>query len=301
MRVAWPRRTAAIRKTPAWHPRRLRQTLAEAGSWPIRNVVFLLLAGGMCFTVGPLMRYCKHHRYFAVREIDIEGLERLDASRVRVWLGMVEGSSIWEASPQDLEARLEAQPAIAKAEVRRYLPNRLRVTIRERHPRAILRTSGGLFLVDQAGVVLDRADRGADDLPIVSVDAASWRRAHPERAQPELPMPRELREAVRVANLFETGAAGIRISEVALRPGSERPELEAFSEDGRLAVKLGWGNWRDKLYSLRRVLASASQAFSGDPDADASEEVAIGHLAGSLDLSDPRTVVARWLPSQGMS
>jgi hypothetical protein len=247
------------------------------------------------------MRYCKDHRYFAVREIAIEGLERLDASKVRVWLGMVEGSSIWEASPQVLEARLEAHAAIAAADVRRLLPDRLRVTVRERRPRAVLRTDAGLFLIDQTGAVLDPAPSVAGELPIVSIETASWRSAHPERPQPELPLPRELREAVRVAHLFESGVAGIRVSEVVLRPGSEKPSVEAYSEDGRLMLRLGWGAWRDKLQALRRVLAHASVALSGVPGADASEEVAIGRLAGSVDLSDPRSVVARWQPSQEVS
>ncbi len=271
------------------------------GTWPIRNVVFFLLAGGLCFTVGPLMRYCKEHRYFAVRRIEILGLDRLDASRVRAWMGMVEGGSIWQASPQVLEARLERQPAIASATVRRLLPDRLRVTVHERRPRAILRAEDRLFLVDQSGVVLDPATPAdVAVLPIVSVDTARWRAAHPERAQPELPLPRELREAVRVAHLFETGLAGIRVSEVALVPGGERPEVVAFSEDGRLAMKLGWGGWRDKLDALRRVLAHAASSLSGDPGADPAEELAIGRLAGSVDLRDPTTVVARWVPTQGM-
>jgi hypothetical protein len=247
------------------------------------------------------MRYCKDHRYFAVREVDIEGLERLDASKVRMWLGMVEGSSIWQASPQVLEARLEAQAAIASADVRRLLPDRLRVTVRERRPRAILRTDSGYFLIDQSGVVLDSANDTAGELPIVSIDTERWRAAHPERRQPELPLPRELREAVRVAHLFETGVGGIRVSEVVLRPGGEKPAVEAYSEDGRLALRLGWGGWRDKLHALRRVLAHASSALSGVAGADASEEVAIGRLAGSVDLSDPRTVVTRWLPSHEVS
>lgn len=277
-------------------------SVVDPRSWPIRNVVFLALAGGIFFTVGPVMRYCKEHRYFAVRAIEIEGLERLDASRVRKWLGMVEGSSIWQASPQELQARLEAQPAVAAADVRRQLPDRLSVTIRERRPRAVLRTEAGYFLLDQSGTVLDPAGIAATtELPIVSVDAETWRRAHPERGQPELPLARELREAVRVAHLFETGAAGIRVSEVVLRPGTERPAVEAYSEDGRLAMQLGWGAWRDKMYALRRVLSHASSAMSGVPGADASEEVAEGRLAGSVDVSDPRTVVARWVPSQGVS
>ncbi|MEW6267862.1 MAG: FtsQ-type POTRA domain-containing protein [Thermodesulfobacteriota bacterium] len=303
------RRRAAATRRAAARLRRASAPRAESSRWRIRNVVFFLLAGGFCFTLGPLMRYCMEHRYFAVRAIDIEGLDRLDASKVRAWLGMVEGSSIWQASPQVLVARLEAQAAIAGAEVRRLWPDRLRVVVHERRPRAILRTDAGLFLLDQSGAVIDPADGFAGELPIVSVDAARWREAYPERAQPELPLPRELREAVRVARLFESGLAGIRVSEVALQPpdggerrfgGNERPHVVAFSEDGRLAMRLGWGDWRDKLSSLRRVLAHASASVSGVVGAEASEEVAIGRLAGSVDVSDPRSVVARWVTSQGM-
>jgi len=281
-------------------PDRFRATLSRLRTWRIRNVVFFLLLGGLFFTLGPLMRYCKDHRYFAVRRIEIEGLDRLDASRVRTWLGMVEGGSIWQASPQVLEERLEAQAAIASAEVRRLLPDRLRVIVRERRPRAILRAGEGLFLVDQAGVVIDAATPAqASELPIVSVDTERWRAAHPDRAEPELPLPRELREAVRVAHLFETGLASVRVSEVALKPGAAQPEVVAFSEDGRLAVQLGWGGWRDKLQALRRVLAHASSSLTGVPGAEPAEELAIGRLAGSVDVRDPETVVARWVPTQG--
>jgi hypothetical protein len=214
---------------------------------------------------------------------------------------MVEGGSIWQASPQVLEARLEAQAAIASAEVRRLLPDRVRVTVRERRPRAILRAGDGLFLVDRSGVVVDAATPAqAGELPIVTIDTERWRAAHPERAQPDLPLPRELREAVRVAHLFETGLASIRVSEVALAPGAERPEVVAFSEDGRLAVQLGWGGWRDKLDALRRVLAHASASLTGVAGAEPAEELAIGRLAGSVDVRDPATVVARWVPTQGM-
>lgn len=296
------RRAAATLGRPRLLPGEFAGSIVDPRGWPIRNIVFLVLVGGMFFTVGPLMRYCKDHRYFAVRAIEIEGLDRLDATRVRMWLGMVEGSSIWQASPQELQARLEAQPAIAAAEVRRYLPDRLRVIVRERRPRAVLRTAAGYFLIDQTGTVLDTAPSSqTNELPIVSVDAETWRRAHPERTPPDLPLPRELREAVRVAHLFETGAAGIRISEVVLRPGPERPVVEAYSEDGRLAMQLGWGAWPDKLYALRRVLAHASSAMSGVSGTDVSEEIALGRLIGSVDVSDPRTVVARWAPSQGVS
>ena len=101
------------------------------------------------------MRYLTSHRYFAVREIEVEGLERLDTAQVLVWLGMGQGSSIWAASPRVLEHRLEEKPAIARASVRRIWPDRLHVFVRERTPRAVLRQGSHAFPVDRSGVVFD--------------------------------------------------------------------------------------------------------------------------------------------------
>ena len=143
-----------------------------------RRATFFVAVGAMCFTVGPLLRYCKSHRYFAVRAVDVQGGERLDAAQVRVWLGMVEGSSIWDASPAELEARLESHPAVARARVRRLFPDRILVTLKEREPRAILRTESGAFFVDRSGNLLGAATLDAADLPILtltSVDLAAVR------------------------------------------------------------------------------------------------------------------------------
>src|SRR5262249_40111224 len=137
-----PSRRERRRRRGGGRSESVRAQLARAASLVVahpRGLTFFLLLVGAFFTVGPLLRYCKQHRYFAVRAVEVSGVRRLDEAQVRVWLGMVEGSSIWAASPRDLEARLEAQPAIARAIVRRILPDRLQVVVREREPRALLR------------------------------------------------------------------------------------------------------------------------------------------------------------------
>ncbi len=300
----------------------------------------------MCFTVGPLLRYSRQHRYFSVRAIEMQGLRRLDAARVRTWLGMVEGSSIWQASPRELEGRLEAQPAIARARVRRILPDRLVVTVKEREPRALLRHGARAFLVDRAGVVIDDAPLAGGDLPILTLpmaaDASSERAfgaasttadagdaagglstqtgsAQAVRAQ-WMPSSQDLRQAVQVARLLEAGLAGVAVSEIALEPGtraSGRPELVAFSSDGRLTLRLGWGGWREKLGAVRRVLdhaatqvrqepssGSAAGTGHGEPPAglatsaehrmELPEGIPVGLLAGTVDVRDPGAVVVRW-------
>ena len=124
---------------------RMASVALEAVKRP-KNACFLLLIGALFFTAGPVMRYVKEHRYFALSEVDVKGTERLEVSGVRSWLGMVEGSSIWNASPRALEENLRRHPAIAGARVRRILPGRLEVEIEERDPTVVVRDARGFFL-----------------------------------------------------------------------------------------------------------------------------------------------------------
>lgn len=320
------------------------------------------------------MRYCSEHRYFAVREVQVQGTRRLDPEQVRVWLGMVEGSSIWAASPRALEERLERQPAIARASVRRILPDRLQVVVREREPRALLRHGPQAYAVDRAGVVIGETALRGGDLPIITLGApapapalatapaladaarksgrgsktgAAGQRAKADAKNQKsaakglqaaaagavapagagtrtlasgggddprdvvewMPQARELRQAVQVARLLETGAAGVTVSEISLQPGpkaSARPELVAYASDGRLTIRLGWGDWGHKLAAVRRVLAHATQPPSGEEpfvgvvNRHAGEPISISHFAGTLDAHDPEAVVVRWTTTPGM-
>lgn len=292
------REVARVRRARAWRDGgrgsrgRLRAMVAPVVDRP-RSAIFFLLAVAAFFTVGPLLRYCKEHRYFAVRAVEIHGVRRLDAAQVRVWLGMVEGSSIWAASPRELEARLEAQPAIARAAVRRFLPDRLQVVVREREPRALLRHGSDSFLVDRAGVIIGPASLQAADLPIITLGQARSQAVGPA---PEdwMPQARQLRHAVAVARLLEEGQAGVPISEIALLPGaplSGPPELVAYSDDGRLTLELGWGDWASKLAALRRVIGHVASRAGAAPPAGGSPT---DRLAGTLDARDPSSIVARW-------
>lgn len=357
-------RFAALARAAASAPRAL--------SRHPRSAAFFLFAVAMCFTARPLLRYCSEHRYFAVREVQVQGARRLGPEQVRVWLGMVEGSSIWAASPRALEERLERQPAIARASVRRILPDRLQVVVREREPRAFLRHGAQAYVVDRSGVVIGEAPlRG--DLPIITLGvpvpapaapqppatadagrkssrsgkaatarvpaAAKGQKpsqkplqaaaasaavaqvtgdAHgmgagggddPRDVVEWMPQARELRQAVQVARLLESGAAGVSVSEISLQPGqkaSSRPELVAYASDGRLTIRLGWGDWGHKLAAIRRVLAHATQPppgeapFVGVTSPRAGEPISISHFAGTLDAHDPQAVVVRWTTTPGM-
>ena len=268
-----------------------------------KNVCFLLLVGALFFTAGPLMRYVKDHRYFALSEVEVKGTERLEVSGVRSWLGMVEGSSIWNASPRDLEENLQRHPAIAAAHVQRILPARLEVRIEEREPSVVIRDSRGFFLAAEDGILFAKANVDDEDLllmPIVTVArGATADEVAPGKDEvsgqqddalgdASLLSPRVLSETIQLAERLDAGEGRIGVSEVALAagsPDSDGPEIVAFSEDGQLAVRLGWGDWGQKLDALSQVLKHA--------EATVPQGASPG-LSGRLDVRDPEAVVAFW-------
>jgi cell division protein FtsQ len=282
-----------------WSARAFVERLRHGAPSP-RQAVFFLLIFTVCFTVGPILRYCSQHRYFSVRVVEVRGTERLDAAKVRMWLGMVEGRSIWQASPRALEAAVERHPAVARAHVERLFPDRIRVTIRERRARAVLHDPTGFFLLDRSGVAFDEAGAWTGELPIISVDGL------PPEITDAPAFVSLVREAVRVAGWFDRGLGGVNVSELVIRPG---PELIAYSSDGRLVIRLGWGGFGTKLAALRKVQRYSSSASSELPTAAAApvaasatksfarpglpEKVPAGSFAGSIDLRDPGVVVVR--------
>jgi cell division septal protein FtsQ len=256
---------------------------AAAGGWFRRpqNAVFLSIFVVICFTFPPLLRYIQGHHYFAVSEVVVSGTERLEESRVQRWMGVVVGRSIWNASPRALAAELTRQSAIESAEVRRLLPNRLQVSIVETPARALLRSGSDFYLVGAEGEILDPVERPSAELPIVSLDAGA------------MPTRTELREALVVVALFEEGEGGIAVSEIEIEHSGETRSLVAHATNGRLTVRLGWGNWRERLAALGRVVADASGQKAGEGFLET------GHLAGTVDVLDAETVVARWRPGGG--
>ena len=107
---------------------------------------------------------------FAIDDIQITGVTRLDAETVRAALPVRIGDNVFSANLDAIAERLRAQPWIASATARRILPSTLVVEIREYEPIAIV-ALGELYLVDSTGrpfkrVALD-AGEGAG-LPIVT-------------------------------------------------------------------------------------------------------------------------------------
>jgi hypothetical protein len=109
-----------------------------------------------------------------IHTVAVRGTDELSAAEVRRESGLV-GASFWQVRAEDVEARLERLPWIARATVDAGFSDTASVTIQERTPALVLRNKAGAYLVDGEGVVLEAVE-DAPRLPTMEqADRRRWK------------------------------------------------------------------------------------------------------------------------------
>ncbi len=219
---------------------------------------------------GPAGAALREHPYFAISQVVINGCgPALTPDDLRAWLGFAGDSTLWDAAPARLRARLEAHPYIAHATVRREFPGRLDVLEHERRPRAIA-VLDDLYYVDRGGVTFGPLR------PLDSRDYPLITGLDPGMA--DGPRAWALRRALRLLRRCERGPCIGELSEVHLEDGRG---VVVYPAAPRVPIVLGWGSWPAKLERAERAL----RAWHG-----AAERLA------SLDVRFHNQVVVRLRP-----
>lgn len=110
----------------------------------------LLLVGAP----GGVVLWLLYSPYFLIRDLQVDGGGRVSAAWVEDNLRPLAGRHILAVSLDGVRRRLSAHPWVASVELRRELPDRLRVLVVERQPAALLLTAAGPAFLDQAGEVI---------------------------------------------------------------------------------------------------------------------------------------------------
>jgi POTRA domain, FtsQ-type len=92
-------------------------------------------------------------------QVHISGLVYTDEPTLRAAIGLAEDArpNVFRLKPAQMAEALRDLPSVATAEVEVTLPDKLDVTVHERAPLLIWRTSHGAFLVDVTGTLLATA------------------------------------------------------------------------------------------------------------------------------------------------
>lgn len=141
---------------------------------PNRAAMPIFISLSIIFCLGVLgflgYRSVAASDFFNVTAVEISGTNRASRPDVeKIVLSQTERSGVWNADLIEIKARVEKLPFIATASVSRVLPDRIRVHIFEREPKAIVRLAKGDFLVDELGGILAEFKAEEVKLPFVLV------------------------------------------------------------------------------------------------------------------------------------
>jgi cell division protein FtsQ len=104
----------------------------------------------------------------AVRHVRIVGGEHTNARQVADAAGLSSEDNLLLVSTSEIATRAETLPWVRDAEVSRKLPGTVVVRVVERRPAMVLTVTGGRWLIDRDGMVLDSLVGGGGDLPVLS-------------------------------------------------------------------------------------------------------------------------------------
>jgi cell division protein FtsQ len=157
-----------------------RRAAARRGWLVFRFVTVLALAlyGGWRGTIlvldAPVLR---------VSHVSLRGNQRLSNGELLGLVDGLRGRNILQVELAEWRRRLLASSWVEEAHVRRVLPSRVEIEIRERHPIGIARLSGALYLVDSHGVVIDEYGPNYADLDLPLIDGLGAPAGRPSKSR----------------------------------------------------------------------------------------------------------------------
>lgn len=181
--------------------------------------------------------------YFGLREIVVAGGKRLKKDKIVTLSGARVGENILAMDLKGMTEKIEREPWIERATVRRVLPRSISIEVIEREPFAILK-AGTLFYLDRGGTPFKELDGGdATGYPLIT-----------GFGREEVESDEQVRDALLKALDFIETEAGewpgdLAISEINV---NKNQGITIISEG--VEVRVGFGEYKVKTGRLKRVL-----------------------------------------------
>ena len=113
----------------------------------------ILVAAGAVLAVGAAALGVWRSSWLKLETVQVTGNHHATTEQVQAAAALVPGMRLTAVSSARVAARVGALPWVAEATVTHILPSRVRISIRERTPAALVQAGPRTYLVDRSGVV----------------------------------------------------------------------------------------------------------------------------------------------------
>ncbi len=185
-------------------------------------------------------RYFTRSEYFSLRDIEIQGNSRLTSREILEIADLEDGVNLLELSLDEVRMALSRNPWVKEVSVKRELPSKLVIGIKERDPAFWVLLQGEMHYADEKGSVI--APVGVEQflaLPTLEVEHGA------EEAAAGLP---DLVRSIQDSRL------PLDMRTVSLLRLSASREVELFVENSQIRIAIGLEEWLANLDRLDKTL-----------------------------------------------
>lgn len=197
--------------------------------------------------------------FFTTRHIDVAGNSRLSREMVLQYGGLSEGDNSLAVSIGDVERNLRNTPWVEEVSVKRLLPDRFVIKLKERMPSFWVRKDGTLFYANEKGEIIAPVEsKNFLSLPTLKIVAG---------AEDAIPFLEKFLKDIQSGSLpIESGG----VASITLSPSNG---VEIYLEDREMRISIATEDWEGNLSRLgvalgdlarRRELGSVREARAVD-------------------------------------
>ena len=232
------------RKKEVRHWRRYLIRFGALAGLMVAGLALYRLSGPVLIAAASLRDFIIENPYFSVREIQVRGGEKVSGNEIVTIAGLRQGMNIWRIDPSAIEKKIAKHPWVRRVLVHREFPRRITIDVEERAPRAIAAVRK-LYYVDADGILFKEVEPGDNvNFPMLTGLSAE------QLTAPDQTMRKRIQEAMRLGERM--AARSHSLSEIHF---AAPDKLVVYTAGQRVAMRMGWGDWDEKLARLERLLA----------------------------------------------
>jgi len=215
----------------------------------LKALAWVAALAGAAWAGQQAVRHVVASPRFALREIRVNPTAHVGEDEMLALASVAPGDRLLSIDTDVVAARVASHPWVAAARVRRELPSALAIDITERSAAAVA-VLGGLYLIDENGHPFKRAALDeADGLVLLTGISRQQYAAFKDASAAAY------REALAILDEYrspDSGKSRPALSEIHIDP---RYGFSLILNDGGAEIRLGRGDYTDKLERLDRILA----------------------------------------------
>jgi cell division protein FtsQ len=193
--------------------------------------------------------------YFKVEQIRVEDNRRISREEILALSDIHPGTNIFELDLGRIGTRIEENPWIASAKVRRMFPNQLVIRVAERTPRALV-CLDYLYYLDASGQIFKRLERGDRlDFPVISGIDRQALLARNEATMRHLDTILGVLESLDRRKVFGVGD----VSELSI---DDTGSITLYTCNGGVPIRMGQNDFDSKLNRFEKIFPQIKTRLS---------------------------------------